>query len=105
VKLIVSKPKPAAEAGVKITTTSLPDGLVGASYNVTLTATGGTLPYSWNLQSGNLPDGLSLSSVGVISGIPGAGTAGSYSFTVKVSDNSTPVRNDTERFSIRITGG
>jgi hypothetical protein len=91
--------------GVKIATTSLLDGSVGSFYNVTLTAVGGTLPYSWNLQGGNLPDGLSLSPTGVISGTPGAGTAGSYSFTVKVSDNSTPVKSDTEHFSIRITGG
>lgn len=78
---------------------------MGASYNVTLTAAGGTPPYSWNLQGGNLPGGLGLSSAGVISGTLGAGTAGNYSFTVKVSDNSTPMKNDTEHFSVRITEG
>lgn len=105
VKLIVSKPKPAAAAGVKITTNSLPDGIVGASYNVTLSATGGTLPYTWNLLSGNLTNGLTLSPEGVIAGTPGAGTAGDYHFVVRVSDNSTPVKNDTEPLSLRITGG
>jgi len=52
-----------------ITTTTLPNGTVGAEYNVTLTATG-TTPIAWSLESGNLPNGLNLSSTGIISGIP-----------------------------------
>jgi hypothetical protein len=103
VKLVVSKPAPAAAgAGVKITTPSLPNGAVGASYNVTLSATGGTLPYTWSLLSGNLTGGLTLSSSGTIYGIPGVGTAGDYSFVVKVSDNSTPVKSDSKQYTITI---
>ncbi len=102
VKLIVSKPKPVAEAGVKITTPSLPNGAVGASYNTTLSATGGTLPYTWSLLSGNLTSGLTLSPAGVIAGTPNVGTAGNYTFVVKVSDNSTPVKSDTEQYKITI---
>ncbi len=102
VKLIVSKPKPAAESGVKITTSSLPNGEVGVTYNETLAATGGTLPYTWSLLSGNLTDGLTLSPAGTISGIPGVGTARDYTFVVKVSDNSTPVKSDTKQYKITI---
>lgn len=102
VKLIVSKPNPAAESGVKITTPSLPNGAVGASYDVTLSATGGTLPYTWSLLSGNLTSGLTLSPAGTISGIPGVDTARDYTFVVKVSDNSTPVKTDTKQYQITI---
>ncbi len=104
VKMIVSNPKPAegVEGKVNITTPSLPNGVVGASYNATLAATGGTLPYTWSLLSGNLTSGLTLSPTGVITGMPGAGTAGDYIFVVRVSDNSTPVKSGTRQYKITI---
>lgn len=71
-----------------VTTTALASGGVGVPYSATLSATGGTPPYTWSLVSGSLPPGLSLSSAGEISGTPSA--AGSYSFTVQVTDSSTP---------------
>lgn len=67
-----------------ITTTTLPGGTVGISYNQVLQATGGTMPYTWSLSAGSLPPGLSLSGSGMITGIPSA--SGAYNFTVKVSD-------------------
>lgn len=102
VKLIVSKPKPTAEVRVKIITPSLPNGAVEVSYNVTLSAIGGKLPYNWSLLSGNLASGLTLSPAGVIAGTPGAGMAGDHTFVVKVSDNSTPVKSDTKQYNITI---
>ena len=70
-----------------ITTTSLPNGTVGASYSQTLTATGDT-PITWSV-SGTLPVGLSLnSSTGEISGTPTA--AGKASFTIKASNGVDP---------------
>jgi hypothetical protein len=56
-------------------------------YNQTLSATGGTPPYSWSQPAGTLPTGLSLSPAGVITGTPT--DAGGFSFTVQVTD-STP---------------
>lgn len=67
-----------------ITTTSLPAGTVGQPYSATLAATGGTTPYTWSLPSGQLPNGLSLSAQGTISGTPTQ--AGTASFTVQVTD-------------------
>lgn len=68
-----------------VTTTSLPDGKVGSPYSATLTATGGTPPYTWTLESGiegSLPPGLVLSTSGVISGTPTEpGLFGSLAFT------------------------
>ena len=40
---------------LSITTEGLPEGTVGTEYNATLTASGGTTPYSWSLVSGSLP--------------------------------------------------
>jgi hypothetical protein len=72
-------------AAPTITTSSLPAGTQNAAYSATLTASGGTAPYTWSLTSGSLPAGLTLaSSTGVISGTPTS--AGTSSFTVQVAD-------------------
>jgi len=68
------------------TTGPLPNGLVGTLYSVTLSASGGAIPYTWSLSTGTLPTGLSLSSAGVISGTPTS--SGTFSFQVKVQDAS-----------------
>jgi len=105
VKLSVTKPQK-VEPGtkhVKIETPSLPSGAVGVSYNATLTAYGGTTPYTWSINKGTLPPGLNLDSgTGIISGMPTTG--GHSTFTVKVSDNSTPVKSDKQRYTVTVTG-
>jgi hypothetical protein len=67
-----------------ITTSTLPPATVGASYSAALTATGGTPPYVWSLASGQLPQGLTLSSFGKISGTPAS--AGTSYFSVQAQD-------------------
>src|SRR5665213_3509900 len=74
-------------APVNITTASLPNGQVGASYAQTLLATGGTGGYTWSISSGSLSAGLSLGTSGQITGTPT--TSGNSSFTVKVNDTSS----------------
>lgn len=59
-------------------------GVVHSTYAQTLTATGGGGPILWSLLSGALPDGLTLSSEGVVAGIPT--TPGNFSFVIQVSD-------------------
>lgn len=86
-----------------ITSTSLPAGDVGAAYSSVLSASGGTLPYNWVVSSGNLPQGLSLASNGIISGTPT--TIGQYSFTAKLTDSSSPAQSKTSSVSISISSG
>lgn len=69
---------------VGIVNTILSDGFVSVNYRDTLHAINGTPPYNWTLISGSLPNGLSLSSQGIIAGIPI--TITTSNFTVQVTD-------------------
>ena len=92
----------AALVAVSITTGSLSGGQVSSSYGATLTASGGTTPYTWSLSSGTLPAGLTLAaSTGQISGTPTA--AGTSTFTVQVKDSSSPQQTATKSLSITVT--
>jgi hypothetical protein len=75
-------------AGLAITSPStLPSGTLGQAYPAyTLAAVGGSKPYVWSVSAGAMPDGLSLSSGGVISGTPSKG--GSVTFTLQVKDST-----------------
>ena len=91
----------ASQGSLTITTTSLPPGTVGVGYTATLDALYYTLPITWSVSSGALPNGLSLDSgTGVISGTPT--TAESSNFTVMVTDSSTPPQTATESLGITI---
>ncbi|MEO7653330.1 MAG: putative Ig domain-containing protein, partial [Bryobacteraceae bacterium] len=80
---------------LSIITTSLPAGTVGTAYSQSLSASGGTPPYQW---SGALPAGLSLSSVGAITGTPSA--PGSFNLTTTVTDGASLTADRT--FTINI---
>jgi uncharacterized repeat protein (TIGR01451 family) len=67
-----------------ITTTFLPAGILNAPYSAQLYATNGFPPYTWSVTVGTLPQGLTLSSDGLISGTPTA--YGTSYFTVQVKD-------------------
>jgi len=91
-------------APVTITTTSLPNGTIGQSYTAPLlAAAGGTSPYNWSLNGGStLPQGLSLSASGGITGTPT--TSGTTSTTFKVQDSTTPNQQSvTKPLSITIS--
>ncbi|MBI2674210.1 MAG: putative Ig domain-containing protein [Candidatus Yanofskybacteria bacterium] len=92
---------------LSITTASLPGGTVGQNYDQRITATGGTPSgtgtYSWSISSGTLPAGLNINFAnGRISGTPT--TAGTSTFTVRVTDNSTPPQSAEKQFSIVVGG-
>jgi hypothetical protein len=62
----------------------LPTATAGTAFSATLTASGGTQPYTWILASGQLPSGMNLSAAGVISGT--TSTTGTFPFTAEVID-------------------
>ena len=73
-----------AEA-IALSPTTLPGATIGAAYNQTITASGGTSPYTL-VFSGSLPNGITLDvSTGKLSGTPTE--AGSFNFTIQVTDN------------------
>src|SRR5258705_13577520 len=63
-----------------------PTGTVGVAYSGKVTAKDGNPPYTFSIDSGALPGGLSIGSSGTISGTPTL--AGSFTFSVKATDES-----------------
>ena len=77
------------------TAPSLPGGLVGKGYSITLGALGGLGGYAFS--STNLPAGLSISG-NTLSGIPT--TAGTFSFPIQVADGSGIVASTTYKLVV-----
>ena len=78
----------------------LPTASVGQSYSTQLTASG-LAPMTYDIISGSLPRGLTISNAGRISGVPA--TDGTYSFTVRVRDSSLPTpQAATKMLTIRV---
>jgi hypothetical protein len=81
--------KPSGTVPLAITTDALPQPIAHTPYTVRLTAKGGTPPYSWGVEKGQLPPGLHLDpKAGTLSGVPEA--AAELTFTVRVSDSAEP---------------
>lgn len=72
-------------SAITVSPATLPTLTAGTPFSQTLTSSGGVAPYTYTLQSGSLPVGLSLTSGGVISGTPTQ--RGAYSFSVRSTDN------------------
>jgi large repetitive protein len=86
---------------LSVTTTSLPNGIVGIPYSAALTASGGIPPYSWSIFSGSLPGWAALNA-GTISGSPNVtGTTGNLVFTV--TDSASPTHSNAVSQSLSLT--
>jgi hypothetical protein len=69
-----------------INTGDQPNGQTGVTYTLQLLGTGGTSPYTWSLNGGQLPPGLSLAAGnGRITGRPTE--VGSWVFTIRITDS------------------
>ena len=91
-------PAPPTGTAPTITTNSLDNGMVGTAYSNTLTATGDS-PFTWSIDSGDLPYGLTLdANTGCISGTPT--TTGTFGFTINATNNEG---DDTKALSIYIS--
>jgi hypothetical protein len=86
-------------APLSITTASLPEAAASVAYSTTLTAAGGIPPYTWS--SANLPNGLAISAVGVLSGT--VAQPGSYPVAVTVWDSGTSAAS--QNFTLMVSIG
>jgi large repetitive protein len=84
--------------GLSIDQQSLKPTLLDQPYNLQLTAVGGGTQV-WSIASGTLPPGITLSSTGLLSGMPT--TTGSFTFVVKVADINGS-RDDTETLTLKV---
>jgi hypothetical protein len=72
------------------TTGAITGATLGSSYSLQLTANGGAGTLTWALGGGtSLPDTLSLSGTGMITGTP-SGASGPFNFKVHVTDSGSP---------------
>ncbi|MGO9168845.1 MAG: putative Ig domain-containing protein [Candidatus Sulfotelmatobacter sp.] len=86
---------------VEITTTLLPEIMAGSDYDAPMAGVGGTTPYHWSISAGTLPKGISLgSSTGDFMGT--ASQTGEFSFTVKLTDSSSPPQIVSQALSVTV---
>ncbi|WP_224369118.1 putative Ig domain-containing protein [Hyalangium versicolor] len=81
-----------------LTTSSLTEAFQGAPYSQALTASGGRPDYSFSLDSGVPPAGITLSSSGILTGIP---TGSGSTFTVRVLDANG--RSNARTFTLSVS--
>ena len=89
-------PRPTV-AAPSVTTTVLPSAVMGQEYKQQLTASGGA-PITWSY-TGTLPEGITLSSGGLLSGTPKA--EGTFRFAVKVTNSAGTM---TRQLSLVVAG-
>ena len=71
---------------ISLAPAALPGGLEHIAYNQTVTASGGTAPYTFAVTSGSLPPNVSINaSTGALSGSPSA--TGTFTFTITATDS------------------
>ena len=80
---------------ITVAPAALPTLTAGTPFSQTLTSAGGLAPYTYSLQAGALPIGVSLTSGGVLSGTPTQ--RGAYSFSVRSTDSTSPTAQFVDR--------
>lgn len=76
---------------------------VGSAYSQQLTAVGGTPPYTWSLYEGQLPNGLTLSASGMITGTPGFGYF-TQNFDALATDSGNPPNTVLQSYQLGLSG-
>ncbi|TDU70684.1 putative Ig domain-containing protein [Prosthecobacter fusiformis] len=83
-----------------VSSANLNTGFLNLPYLQMLDAVGGKAPYTWTLSAGALPDGLNLSSTGILSFTPTV--MGSTSFTLQARDDLG--YTTTKEFTLNVLG-
>lgn len=81
-----------------ITTTMIDKARLGAPYQTTFAAEGGSPPYSWVVASGTVPEGMNLSTNGTLAGTPSV--SGIFMLTIRVTDAGS--RSDVLDVSLKV---
>jgi len=69
-----------------------------------MASTGGAFPYQWTVSSGSVPPGMTFNTIGGNGTISGSPTnAGSYSFTLSISDGNTGTLHQTTSQQLTLT--
>lgn len=90
-------------APLTITTASpLPGGTVQTPYSLTFAATGGASTLTWMVSSGTLPAGLTLTSNGVLNGIPTTVTTTTFTVQAVTGSPSAASQSATKVFTLSI---
>jgi hypothetical protein len=81
-----------------------PGGSVGTPYGANFFADGGVKPFVWSIPSGPVPPGLSLCATppATLNGLPT--TAGTFTFTVRVTDSQGSQANEPASITIQQSG-
>ena len=92
-------------AQVKIITTSLPNGTVGAAYSATINTKAGAVPFIWKISGGCLPPGIGMTPSGdtrsaLLSGTPT--TAGNFPFSITVQGKGGHL--STKQYAVTVAG-
>lgn len=109
--IVVSGSSGGGSGGIVITNSFVPNGTTAVLYrpngaNFQFTASGGTGIYSWFIDGGTLPNGLTLNTDGTLTGTPTL--AGTFNFTVRVAASgllTSYQQTGTKSFSMTITSG
>lgn len=72
----------------------------GVEFHILFHARGGVPPYIWSVADGDLPDGLTLTPDGFLSGRPTR--PGTFIFTLRVEDSAQPARTVTKPFQVDV---
>ncbi|MGO9404710.1 MAG: hypothetical protein ACLPVW_14705 [Terriglobales bacterium] len=75
---------------------ALPPLEAGVEFHTLLHATGGVPPYVWSVASGDLPEGTTLTSEGLLAGRPNK--PGSFALTLRVEDSGHPAHSINKEF-------
>lgn len=86
---------------LSITTSALSPATQSLPYSQQINTQGGTLPFSWSIIGGALPQGVNLDpTTGLLSGTPTV--SGLFPFTVQVTDASVPVQTASRDFNLLV---